>query len=250
MGIDQTFSSSYLVALVMGLFSSMHCIGMCGSIIGTLTLSLKPEIREYKSRLLLFVLNYNFGRITSYTIAGLLAGVLESVLSMPFPEGHGHRFLQIFSAIIMAGAGLYIAGWFPRFAYLEKFGIFFWKRIEPFGRKLIPVQTLSQAYAFGMIWGWLPCGLVYAALALAATTGDVARSTFTMLFFGLGTLPAVLGAGMMTGYLTRLSKMRGFKWFVGISLIALALIAAFPEINPVTFGYTATLALIVSIFEK
>ena len=185
MSIDQAFSTSYLVAFIMGIFSSLHCLGMCGSIIGTLTLSLKEEIRSHKTRMLPFVFNYNFGRITSYTMAGLLAGILESVLSMPFPEGHGHRYLQVFSAIIMAGAGLYIAGWFPRFAYLEKFGIFFWKKLEPLGRKLIPVQTLSQAFTFGMIWGWLPCGLVYAALALSASTGEVTRSAFTMLFFWL-----------------------------------------------------------------
>jgi sulfite exporter TauE/SafE len=205
---------------------------MCGSIIGTLTLSLKQEIRESKSRLLPFVFNYNLGRITSYTIAGLLAGILESVLSWPFGDGHGHRYLQLFSALIMACAGLYIAGWFPRFAYLEKMGVTIWKQLEPMGRRLIPVQSLSQAYTFGMIWGWLPCGLVYAALALSAATGDVTRSALTMLFFGLGTLPAVFSLGIMTNYLTKLSRMRRFKWFVGISLIALALVAAFPEINP------------------
>lgn len=232
MGIDQAFNTSYLVAFVMGLFSSMHCLAMCGSIIGTLTLSLKQEIRASKSRLFPFVCNYNFGRITSYTIAGLLAGILESVLTMPFGDGHGHRYLQLFSAVVMGSAGLYIAGWFPRFAYLEKLGIVIWKKLEPMGRRLIPVQSLSQAYAFGMIWGWLPCGLVYAALALSAATGDVARSTLTMLFFGLGTLPAVLSVGIMTNYLTKLSRLRQFKWLAGIFLIALALIAAFPEINP------------------
>ncbi|MGR9101444.1 MAG: sulfite exporter TauE/SafE family protein [Gammaproteobacteria bacterium] len=232
MMIDQAFSTSYLVAFIMGLFSSMHCLGMCGSIIGTLTLSLKKEIRDTKFRLFPYVLNYNLGRITSYTLAGFAAGVLEHVLSMPLGEGHGHRILQIISAFVMAGAGLYIAGWFPRFAYMEKVGVYFWKKLEPLGRRLIPVETLAQAYVFGMIWGWLPCGLVYTALALSATTGDIARSTLTMLAFGLGTLPAVIGVGIMTSFLTRLSRMKRFRQIVGISLIALALLAAFPELNP------------------
>lgn len=232
MEIDQAFSNSYSVAFIMGLFSSMHCLGMCGSIIGTLTLSLNQEIRESKTRLLPFVFNYNFGRITSYTFAGLLVGILHSVLTIPFADGQGHRYLQLFSAMIMVSAGFHIAGWFPHFSYLEKMGIGIWKIIEPFGRRLIPVQSLSQAYSFGMIWGWLPCGLVYAALALSATTGDITRSTLTMFFFGLGTLPAVFSLGIMTNYLTRLSRVRGFKWLVGIALIALALVALFPEINP------------------
>jgi sulfite exporter TauE/SafE len=232
MPFDPAFTSSYLVAFVMGLVSSLHCIGMCGSIIGTLTLSLSPEIRHKKALLLPFVFNYNAGRITSYTIAGALAGLIQSIATLPMGEIHGHRLLQILSALIMACAGLYIAGWFPRFAYIEKVGVHFWKQIEPFGRRLIPVKTRTQAYLFGMVWGWLPCGLVYAALALAATAGNVTQSALTMLAFGLGTLPAVMGIGIMTGVLTRLSRMQRFKQVVGLFMIILALLAALPWLNP------------------
>lgn len=235
MPFDPAFTTSYLVAFMMGLVSSLHCIGMCGSIIGTLTLSLSPEIRNKKNLLLPFVFNYNFGRITSYTIAGALAGVIQSIATMQMGEIHGHRLLQILSAIIMASAGLYIAGWFPRFAYIEKAGTHFWKTIEPFGRKLIPVKNRTQAYLFGMVWGWLPCGLVYAALALAATAGDVEKSALTMLSFGLGTLPAVMGVGIMTGILTRLSRMQRFKQAIGLFMIMLALLAALPWLNPMAF---------------
>jgi sulfite exporter TauE/SafE len=230
--IDSTFNTSYLVALLMGLFSAVHCLSMCGSIIGSLTLSLRREIREQKALLIPFVFSYNFGRIASYTLGGFLAGIAEHVLSMPLGEGHGHRILQIISALIMAGAGLHIAGWFPRFAYIEKAGGIVWKKIEPYGRRLVPVETLPKAFIFGMIWGWLPCGLVYTALALAATTGDVVRSTFTMLVFGVGTLPAVVGVGIMTSWMVRLSNMKKFRQAAGITLIALALLAAFPGLNP------------------
>lgn len=232
MTIEQAFHAHYLVALLMGLFSSMHCIGMCGSIIGTLTLSLKPEIRSNKTTLFPFVLNYNLGRITSYTVAGMLAGTIEFILTYPFGEGHGHRVMQILSATIMTGAGLYIAGWLPYFAYIEKIGARFWKTLEPLGRRLIPVENKTQAYLFGMVWGWIPCGLVYTSLALAATTGDVVKSTVTMMFFGLGTLPAVMGVGIMTGILTHLTRMHRFKQAVGILMIVLAVFAAFPWLNP------------------
>lgn len=232
MPFDPAFTTSYLVAFIMGLVSSLHCIGMCGSIIGTLTLSLSPEIRHKKTLLLPFVFNYNLGRIVSYAMAGALAGLIQSLATLQLGEIHGHRLLQILSAIIMAGAGLYIAGWFPRFAYIEKAGMHFWKTIEPFGRKLIPVKTRTHAFLFGMVWGWLPCGLVYAALALAATAGDVSKSSLTMLAFGLGTLPAVMGVGIMTGILTRLSRMQRFKQVVGLFMIVLALLAALPWLNP------------------
>ncbi|MFI3186323.1 MAG: sulfite exporter TauE/SafE family protein [Methylococcaceae bacterium] len=232
MEFDLAFTTSALVAFTMGLFSSMHCIGMCGSIIGTLTLSLSPEIRNNKQRLVPFVFSYNFGRISSYTLAGALAGVIETLITMPMGEISGHRLLQLLSAVVMTGAGLYLAGWFPRFAYIEKIGLSFWKLIEPWGRKLIPVKSYSQAFLFGMVWGWLPCGLVYSALALAATAGDISRSALTMLFFGLGTLPAVMGVGIMTGLLTRFSRMPHFKQLIGLFMIALALLAALPWLNP------------------
>ena len=226
------FNSSYIVAFAMGLFSSLHCIGMCGSIIGTLTLSLKPSIRNNKRRLASYVFNYNAGRILSYTLAGLLAGLTEKFITLPFGLEHGHRFLQILSAAIMVGAGLYIAGWFPHFAYIEKIGTKLWKQLEPFGRKLIPVKTRFHAFLFGMIWGWLPCGLVYAALALAATTADIQRSALTMLAFGLGTLPSVMGVGIITDAITKFSKMNRLKKVVGLLLVFIALLAVFPNFNP------------------
>ncbi|MBS4050069.1 sulfite exporter TauE/SafE family protein [Methylomonas rivi] len=222
------FNASYLAAFFIGLFSSLHCIGMCGSIIGTLTYSLSQELRNNKRILFSIVLSYNLGRIASYAIAGAVVGFL----SLPFTEGQAHRILQLASGAIMASAGLYIGGWFPRFAYIEKIGSRFWKLIEPFGRRLIPVKTRTQAILFGMVWGWLPCGLIYTALALAATTGNVVHSSMTMLAFGLGTLPAVVGVGIMTSLLARLSKARRFKQVVGILFIIFALLAVFPWLNP------------------
>ncbi len=230
--LTSEFTHSYFVAFVMGLFSSMHCLGMCGSIIGTLTLSLDTHIRQKKARLMPYVFTYNVGRISSYALAGLLVGLIESILTTPLGEGHGHRYLQIFSAIIMAGAGLHIAGLFPRFAYLEKIGIALWRTLQPIAHRFIPVKTLSQSLFFGMIWGWLPCGLVYTALALAATTGDIARSGLTMLAFGIGTLPAVFSVGIITSLMTRLSRMKVFRLFAGLLLIVLAAFAVQPELIP------------------
>jgi sulfite exporter TauE/SafE len=230
------FNASYLAAFVIGLFSSLHCIGMCGSIIGTLTYSLSQELRNNKRILFSIILSYNLGRVASYAIAGAVVGLL----SLPFSQGMAYRFLQLVSAAIMTGAGLYIGGWFPRFAYIEKMGSRFWKLIEPFGRKMIPVKTRSQAMLFGMVWGWLPCGLIYTALALAATTGNVMHSSMTMLAFGLGTLPAVVGVGIMTTLLARLSKARLFKQIVGILFIVFALLAAFPWLNPMRVEHIMT----------
>lgn len=232
MEILQGFNTSYLVAFVMGLFSSLHCLGMCGSIIGALTLSLRQDIRRNTQTLFPYVLSYNLGRISSYAAAGLLVGVLHHVFILPFNKIDGYRVLQIASALVMGGAGLYIAGWFPRFAYIERMGSKFWRIIEPIGRRLIPVHTIASSFLFGMVWGWLPCGLVYAALALSVTVDQIHRSALTMLFFGLGTLPAVLGVGIMTSLLSRVANNRWLRRFAGIFMIGLALFAAFPDLYP------------------
>ncbi|BCG64578.1 MAG: hypothetical protein methR_P2362 [Methyloprofundus sp.] len=223
MEISQFINSPILIAFVIGLFSSLHCVAMCGSIIGTLSFSLKPEIRNDKSKMTAFILSYNFGRIFSYMLAGLVIGLLESILTFPFGEEHSHRFLQIISALIITGAGFFIAGWFPNFAYIEKTGSRFWKTIEPYGRKLIPVTSLTQAFLFGMVWGWIPCGLVYTALALAATSGDILLSTLSMLAFGLGTLPAVMGTGMVSTFISRISKLHTTKQVIGMLLVLVAI---------------------------
>ncbi len=227
----QAFEPIYLVAVIMGLFSSFHCIGMCGSIIGTLTLSLSREVRARKQLLTPFVLSYNLGRIVSYSMAGLIAGSLRYALELPFGV-QGYRMLQITASLIMAACGFYIAGWFPRFAYLERLGGRLWRLLEPLGRRILPVANLSQAFLFGMIWGWLPCGLVYTALALAATAGSPSRGALAMAAFGMGTLPAVMGVGIMTNWMVRLAKMRRFRVGAGVFVILLASLAAFPNLNP------------------
>ena len=232
MPFDLDFNASYLVAFAMGLFSSLHCIGMCGSIIGTLSLSLTPEVRNNKAALFSYVLNYNIGRICSYTLAGGLVGVLQFYLTLPFNEGQAHRLLQIFAAAIMTGAGFYIAGWFPRFAYIEKIGARWWKLVEPYGRKLNtgkkPFPGVFIRYGLGL--AALRIDLYRAGFA--STAGSILHSALTMLAFGLGTLPAVMGIGIMTGMLSRLSKIQRFKQVVGILFIFIALLAAFPWLNP------------------
>jgi len=225
MNTTELISSPIFVAFFIGLFSSLHCVSMCGSIIGTLSFSLKPEIRADKTKMSAFIFSYNFGRISSYMFAGLIIGLIESLLSLPFGDEHGHRFLQILSSLIITGAGFYIAGWFPNFAYIEKTGSRFWKFIEPYGRKLIPVATLNQAFLFGMVWGWIPCGLVYTALALAATTGDISTSILVMGAFGLGTLPAVMGVGLFSRFISQLSTLQVTKRIVGMLLVFIAILS-------------------------
>ncbi len=214
-------------AFLLGLFSTMHCIGMCGGIIGALSLSLPTPIRERKPRLFAFVAAYNIGRISSYVLAGLIAGAVGTSVLHSAGFDQGHYVLRLVGVSMMIAIGLYLTGWLPQLAVIEKLGIPVWKRLEPFGRKLIPVTSLPKALLYGIIWGWLPCGLVYFVLIWALTAGNAINGALTMLAFGLGTLPTLMTAGFMTSWLSRFAHSTRARQIVGTLIILLAIASLF-----------------------
>lgn len=217
---------SFISAFFVGLFSTVHCIGMCGGIIGALTFSLPPHIRENRWHLIPYITAYNTGRISSYTLAGALVGGLGDNLAA-FSPSYGHLVLQIIASLLMIGIGLYLAGWFPAFAKIEHLGKPIWKKLEPISQKLIPVKSPAHAFLFGVVWGWLPCGLVYTALLWSVTAGSIADGAVLMLAFGAGTLPAVMIAGILTGWLTRLIRTPYIRPIIGLIIIVAALVTGY-----------------------
>lgn len=225
---------SLLAAFGIGLFSSAHCIGMCGGIVGALSFGLPPRIRDDRWRLLPYILLYNLGRIVSYAAAGaLMAGVGSSLLHRISPA-YGYLVLQWFAALVMIGMGLYLAGWFPRLAVIESLGRPVWRYLEPVGQRLLPVRTPLQALLFGMIWGWLPCGLVYGALIYSLSAGSVPEGALFMALFGLGTLPAVATAGILTGKIAHLARNPRARRAAGIFVIVLGVLG--PTLSTMNSG--------------
>lgn len=213
----------YLGAFLMGLFGALHCVGMCGSIMGVLTFSLPTEIRQQPPRLLRYLGYYSFGRIFSYTLVGALAGAFGSGLLFRLSPQYGHTILLLSATALMVAVGLYLAGWFPALAYIEKAGAPIWKKLEPLGRKLLPVAHPWQALLYGLIWGWLPCGLVYSALFIALGQGGMMQGGLFMLLFGLGTLPAVMATGIFADQILRFSRNLQLRILAGVLLILFAL---------------------------
>ncbi|MCK4865904.1 MAG: sulfite exporter TauE/SafE family protein [Gammaproteobacteria bacterium] len=217
---------TFVSAFFIGLFSTVHCLGMCGGIIGALTFSLPEKIRNNRKRLIPYVTAYNFGRIISYSLAGALAGGFGSNL-IAFSPAYGHLVLQLFASTLMVGIGLYLAGWFPALVKIEHIGKPIWRKLEPISQKLIPVKSPGHAFLFGVVWGWLPCGLVYTALIWSTTAGSVKDGALLMLAFGAGTLPAVMIAGILTGWFTRLIRSTYIRPLVGLTIILVALITGY-----------------------
>ena len=152
-----------------------------------------------------------------------LAGFLVAALLSPLNDIGGLNWLRYVSVVFMIAMGLYLGGWLPRFAKIEKIGTPIWRRLQPLGQKCLPVKSLKQAFVFGAVWGWLPCGLVYAALVMAATSGDAVAGGLTMLAFGLGTLPAVMGAGLFVGFLSSIARNIWFRRAAGMLIILMAI---------------------------
>lgn len=198
--------SMILVAFAIGLLSTLHCIGMCGGIMGALSVALPQSTRAQPARLFGFLAAYNLGRVFSYTVAGALAGSLGLTLVRGSGSVEVGLVLRLAAALLMFLAGLNLAGWLPVVGRLERLGAPLWRRLEPAARRLVPVRTPGRAALYGAIWGWLPCGLVYTMLGVAAGQATVAGGAATMAAFGAGTLPTLLATGLFAGRLSRLGR--------------------------------------------
>lgn len=213
--------SEYLAAFLVGLLGGVHCLGMCGGIVSALTFSLPAAQRNHPASLLPMLLAYNSGRIGGYMLAGALVGGLGAAfLSLGSLENFRY-FLQVFAALFMIALGLYLAGIWAGVAKVENAGRVLWRRIEPLGRRFMPVDSPAKALPLGFIWGWLPCGLVYSVLIWTLSAGSVARGALLMLAFGLGTLPNLLLMGAAAAKLAKFTRNQTVKRAAGLLVVAL-----------------------------
>lgn len=201
-------------AFMLGLLGSTHCLGMCGGIMSALSMNSQSRTQY---GLLKILLAYNFGRISSYVIAGVCVGLLGLWLQ----ELHANigLILRSVSAVLLILMGFYLTGWWRILTVLEQAGEKVWRHIQPLGKRLMPVKSIKHAFLLGTVWGWLPCGLVYSVLSWSATTANVVESALIMLFFGLGTLPALMATGIFAKHLHQIMSRREVRIASGLLVI-------------------------------
>ena len=193
-------------AFVIGLVGSLHCAGMCGGIVSMLHAGQKISARQNLRSAWIASLAFNGGRILSYSVAGALAAsVGVSVLGLVGQE-NGHTVMQMLGGLFMIALGLYLAGWWNGLAVVEKFGLRIWQRLSPMARGVLPIKSYVGAVKAGLLWGWLPCGLVYSALVLVMSSGDPITGATAMIAFGLGTLPMLAAIGIASERVSVTSK--------------------------------------------
>lgn len=192
----------FLAAFSMGLFGSPHCLGMCGGIVTAFGLSMQHVSDSKKNGL---ILTYHLGRLISYALLGLIASVVgvaifQSIMSNSAP--------RIVLGAVLVLIGLAMLG-LPLFNELEKFGMRFWQSLAPLRKKVFPIDSFGKALFAGLLWGFLPCGLVYGALMMAIAGNNIATGAALMFVFGLGTMPMLIATQKTVGMLQ--SSIKNFR---------------------------------------
>jgi len=180
-----------------GLLGSAHCLGMCAGISGLFAVG--ATVASIKTQLPLAIA-YNVGRVLSYAILGVAVAALGGAAVGMIPGLAGP--VRLAGGLLIIIIGLQVAFNWRLLAPLEKVGAVIWNRLVPHAKGLIPATSIASAAGLGLIWGWLPCGLVYGALLLAVTTADPVGGGLVMIAFGLGTMPAMIATGLSAAKLS------------------------------------------------
>lgn len=218
---------SIVAVFMVGLLGGVHCLGMCGSIVGVFTSQVPQQRARWP-----FHLAYSSGRILSYAAAGALVGAVGQAGLLMRDAVPVQHLLFALSSLMLVLLGLYLAGVWGAVRRLEQLGSGLWKRLQPYTRRLLPVNTVPRALGLGVLWGWLPCGLVYSVLLTALASGDVMQGGLIMLAFGLGTLPNLLAIGMFW------ESIRGWVQSPRVRLAAGAIVAGFGVYGLIKVSYT------------
>jgi uncharacterized protein len=222
------YDTGFFGVFLVGLLGGVHCVGMCGGIVSALTVQLPRQKTPWSIHLA-----YNLGRIGSYMSAGALMGAIGSLGLLLDHWLPVQMTLYVAANLMLIGLGLYLTGMTQTLAFVERAGQWLWRRVQPLTRHFLPVHGMAQALPLGMLWGWLPCGLVYSVLALALLSGSPVRGALIMLAFGLGTLPNLMLAGLLLVRFRRLTQGRTLRLLSG-SLVLL--FGVWGLINATTLG--------------
>ena len=200
----------YLAVFLIGLLGGTHCIGMCGGIVSALTVQMPGSRPQWR-----LLLAYNAGRIAAYAAAGAALGALGGVSLLLNDVLPVQLALYVLANLMLVGLGLYLTGSTWALSFTEKIGQRLWRHIQPATRRFLPARSVAQALPLGVLWGFLPCGMVYSVLATALVSGSTLRGASLMLVFGLGTLPNLLLAGALLVRLRELAQGRALRLVSG-----------------------------------
>lgn len=204
---------------VAGLLGSAHCLGMCAGISGLFAVNAGGKAANAS---LPMALTYNLGRLVSYAVLGGIVALFGSALVDVIPKLAAP--VRLLTGAIIALIGLQIAFNWRILQPLETMGATIWKRIAPVAQRLLPVTSFPRALGLGLLWGLLPCGLVYSMLLISAATANPVNGALTMIAFGLGTTPAMVMTGIGAITLSRFMGRKRTRLVAGLLIVAVGLL--------------------------
>ncbi len=200
---------SLVTAFLLGLSGAGHCLVMCGGIAAGIGSQQRQIIKP---------ILFNLGRVLSYTCLGAF------VASVGFWLKEQHILLMFtlrtLAAVLLILMGLYVARWLFWLTHLEQLGNYIWNPIKPIAAKLIKSHSHIATLQLGMLWGLLPCGLIYSTLTWVSANQQPAMGALAMFCFGLGTLPAMLTSSFAAQTLVLIMQKKWIKQLSGLLLIA------------------------------
>lgn len=221
-------NASYIILFVVGIITSIHCVGMCGGIMLSQSLSNKSnnQFEAIKPAIL-----YNSGRVLSYTILGGITGALGSVFSLSIAT---QSALQIFASVFMIMLGFNMAG----FNAFKRFHI----KLPHLACKF--KNESASPFIVGLLNGLMPCGPLQTMQLFALGTGSALKGSLSMFIFSMGTVPLMLTFGALSGLLSK-GYTKKILNFSGILIIVLGLIMGNRgltlsgiNINPIAMFYS------------
>jgi sulfite exporter TauE/SafE len=217
-----------LAIFLVGMLGGTHCVGMCGGIVGALAAQGAGNRSAWSLHI-----GYNLGRIGSYVVAGSLVGAIGGFGLAFGPFALVQLAFYVLANLMLVALGFYLMGFTRTLAIVERAGQMLWNRLRPLSSRLLPARGFAQALPLGMIWGWLPCGLVYSVLMTAMVSGSAARGALAMLVFGLGTLPNLLLAGVLFSRFRRFAQAPAVRLTSGLIVLGFGI---YGLINASRFG--------------
>lgn len=213
--------------VLIGFLGGGHCVGMCGGLSSAFALQLPAGLNRFGLIVLL-----NLGRVASYIFIGAALGALGQ-FGISLDQTHTLQIVLLIAAnLLLLLIGLYLAGISAWVRHIESVGKPVWRTLNPLLNRLLPLRSIRACVAVGILWGWLPCGLVYSASIYALGSGSALAGAGLMAAFALGTLPNLLAMGWFAGSLKNFLQHRGVRLAAGLIVATWALWQLFRTLQP------------------
>lgn len=221
-----------LSALLIGLWSTGHCLAMCGGLAMAAGQANRRQCNASTSQRGMVLAGWQLGRVLSYTVMGLMAGAFGAFFLTQAPVVLIRQTAFVMANLMLIALGLHVAQLWSGITQLERIGQIIWRWVQPLATATLvprtpghprPIQETLRALRAGAIWGWLPCGLVYSMLVTASVSGSAINGALWMLAFGLGTMPALWMTSMASHRFTDQFRKSVVRTTAGLLIVAFGL---------------------------